>query len=322
MATTRAAETRDGVELTSLDGPLFDGAASNGTAHTKRDLVDYLDTVRHAILPAVAGRALSVVRVRPGQQPFMQKNLPRYAPDWIARTTVWAEASHREIAYPLFDDRRTLLWLANQRAVEYHPALIRAGERHASYLVLDLDPPEGDDFDHVVRAATLVRRVLDDLGLVGAVKTSGSKGVHIFVPITPVPVTDSAAATRALATRAEALDPQIATTAFIRADRAGKIFLDSTRAIGATVVAAYSPRVRPGLPVSFPVAWDDLPNVRPGDFTVATAPGLLGDGDPWAAALPEPQELPAELVEHGHTIPVARVAAMHEGKRRKRAREA
>ena len=197
MATTRAAETRDGVELTSLDGPLFDGAASNGTAHTKRDLVDYLDTVRHAILPAVAGRALSVVRVRPGQQPFMQKNLPRYAPDWIARTTVWAEASHREIAYPLCDDRRTLLWLANQRAVEYHPALIRAGEQHASYLVLDLDPPEGDDFGHVVQAAMLVRRVLDDLGLVGAVKTSGSKGVHIFVPITPVPVTDSAAATRA-----------------------------------------------------------------------------------------------------------------------------
>ena len=211
----------------------------------------------------MAGRALSVVRVRPGQQPFMQKNLPKYAPDWIARTTVWAEASHREIAYPLCDDRRTLLWLANQRAVEYHPALIRAGEQHATHLVLDLDPPEGDDFEHVVRAAMLIRRVLDDLGLVGAVKTSGSKGVHIFVPIVAVPVVDSAAATRALATRAEALDPEIATTAFIRADRAGKVFLDSTRSIGATVVAAYSPRIRPGLPVSFPVAWDDLPHVRP-----------------------------------------------------------
>ena len=108
--------------------PLFDEAG-----HTKRDLVDYLDAVRPAILPALAGRALSVVRVRPGQQPFMQKNLPRYAPDWIVRTTVWAEASHREIAYPLCDDRRTLLWLANQRAVEYHPALIRAGERHTTH---------------------------------------------------------------------------------------------------------------------------------------------------------------------------------------------
>jgi DNA ligase D-like protein (predicted polymerase) len=322
MARTRAAESRDGVELTSLDGPLFDQAG-----HSKRDLVDYLDAVGDAILPALAGRALSVMRVRPGQPPFMQKNLPKYAPDWIARTTVWAEASHREVTYPLCDDRRTLLWLANQRAVEYHPALIKVGERHATHLVLDLDPPEGDgpgsvNWDHVVRAAMLVRRVLDDLGLVGAVKTSGSKGVHVFVPITAVPLEDSAAATRALAVRAEALDPSIATTAFIRADRGGKVFLDSTRSIGATVVAAYSPRIRPGLPVSFPVAWDDLPQVTPADFTVATAPALLAGGDPWAAALPAPQELPAELVEHGHTVPVARVAAMHEGKRRKRAREA
>jgi bifunctional non-homologous end joining protein LigD len=311
---------RDGVELTSLDGPLFDGATVGGRPATKRDLVDYLDAVHHAILPGLAGRALSVVRVRPGQQPFMQKNLARYAPDWIARTTVWAEASQREISYPLCDDRRTLLWLANQRAVEYHPALIRAGERHTTHLVLDLDPPEGDDFGHVVRAAMLVRRVLDELGLVGAVKTSGSKGVHIVVPITPMPLEDSAAATRALAARAEALDPQIATTAFIRADRGGKVFLDSTRAIGATVVAAYSPRIRPHLTVSFPVSWDDLPHVAPADFTIATAPALLDGGDPWAAALPPPQELPAELVAHGRTIPVARVAAMHEGKRRKRAR--
>ena len=271
-ARTRAAETRDGVELTSLDGPLFDGAE-----HTKRDLVDYLDAVRHAILPALAGRALSVMRVRPGQQPFMQKNLPKYAPDWIARTTVWAEASHREIAYPLCDDRRTLLWLANQRAVEYHPALIRAGEQHADAPGARPRPAGGSTTSrHVVRAAMLIRRVLDDLGLVGAVKTSGSKGVHVFVPITPVPVVDSAAATRALAARAEALDPEIATTAFIRADRAGKVFLDSTRSIGATVVAAYSPRIRPGLPVSFPVAWADLPHVHPGRLHRVDRPGPAG----------------------------------------------
>jgi bifunctional non-homologous end joining protein LigD len=313
-----AVETRDGVELSSLDGPLFDGAVVGGRPATKRHLVDYLDAVRHALLPAVAGRALSVVRVRPGQEPFMQKNLPRYAPAWIKQTTVWAQASHREIHYPLCDDRRTLLWLANQRAVEYHPALIPAGQRHTTHLVLDLDPPEGDDFSHVVRAAVLVRRALDDAGLAGAVKTSGSKGVHVFVPITPVPVEDSAAATRALAARAEALDPEIATTAFIRDDRGGKVFLDSTRAIGATVVAAYSPRIRPGLTVSFPVSWDDLDRVTPADFTIATAPALLAGGDPWAAALPEPQDLPADLVAQGHTIPVARVQAMHEGKRRKR----
>jgi DNA primase len=129
-----------------------------------------------------------------------------------------------------------------------------------------------------------------------------------------------AAATRAIAARAERLDPELATTAFILEDRGGKVFLDSTRAGGATVAAVYSPRVRPGTPVSFPVPWDELDDVTPADFTVRSAPGLLGDRDPWAELMPPPQELPAELVEQGRTIPIARVQAMHEGKRRARAR--
>jgi DNA primase len=129
-----------------------------------------------------------------------------------------------------------------------------------------------------------------------------------------------AAATRALAARAEALDPAIATTAFIVEDRAGKVFVDATRAGGATVAAAYSPRLRPGTPVSFPLSWSELGDVRPADFTVHTALERLGDSDPWAEQMPAPQRLPDDLVEQGHTIPVARVAAMHEGKRRAKAR--
>ncbi len=100
------------------------------------------------------------------------------------------------------------------------------------------------------------------------------------------------------------------------------MFVDATRTGGATVVAAYSPRARPGLPVSFPVGWDDLAAVSPRDFTVRTVPGLLGGHDPWAEALARPQQLPTVLVEEGHAIPVARVAAMHEGRRRARARRA
>jgi DNA primase len=130
---------------------------------------------------------------------------------------------------------------------------------------------------------------------------------------------DVAAATRALAARAAALDPDLATTAYIKEDRHGRVFLDSTRSGSSTIVAAYSPRLRPGLPVSTPVAWDALADVRPGDVTVTTAAERIGDADPWTAALPEPQLLPADLLGEGHTIPVARVAAMHEGKRRKRA---
>ncbi|MET8147752.1 non-homologous end-joining DNA ligase [Actinoplanes sp. NPDC049668] len=312
-------EERDGVPLTNLDQELFPGAGA-----TKRDLVDYLDAVRDRIVPVLADRPLSVVRVLRGQDRFMQKNLPKYTPEWVPRTAVWAEASHREVQYALCNDRRTLLWFANQRAVEYHPTLMTIDDRdRPTHLIMDLDPPEGAAFDAVVRAAGLVRRALTDAGMSGAVKTSGSKGVHIFVPLDGNAATvDVAAATRALAARAERLDPELATTAFIREDRHGKVFLDATRAGGATVVAAYSPRIRPGVPVSFPVGWDDLGDVTPADFTVHTAPGLLKDRDPWADAMPAPQPLDAGLVEEGHTIPVARVAAMHEGKRRARAKRA
>src|SRR2546422_3880244 len=138
-----------------------------------------------------------------------------------------------------------------------------------------------------VRAAQLVRQALADVGLEGAVKTSGAKGVHVFVPVdAEASLEDSAAATRAIAVRAERLDPSIATTAFMKEDRGGKVFVDSTRAGGATVIAAYSPRVRPGVPVSFPVGWDDLDHIAPSDFTVHTALRQLGDRDPSAAQMP------------------------------------
>ncbi|MFI6994145.1 DNA polymerase domain-containing protein [Nonomuraea wenchangensis] len=308
-------ETREGVTLTNLDQPLFDGAEA-----TKRDLVDYLDAVADRLVPVLRDRALSVVRVRPGQEPFMQKNLPKYAPPWIERVSVWADSSRRQVTYALGNDRRTLIWFGNQRAVEFHPALF-AGD-HFTHLVLDLDPPEGaESFELAVRAAFLVRQALADAGLAGAVKTSGAKGVHVFVPVEPgIPMADLAAATRAIGARAERVDPGLATTAFIREDRAGKVFIDSTRAGGATVVAAYSPRIRPGVPVSFPVPWSDLDRVTPRDFTIRTAAALVEKADPWAGEMPEPQRLPAGLVEEGHTIPVARVQAMHEGKRRARAR--
>ena len=303
--------------LTNLDQPLFEGAGV-----TKRDLVDYLDAVSDRIVPELAGRPLSVVRVVRGQSPFMQKNVPKYTPDWVQTVTMWAEASKRSVSYALCNDRRTLLWFANQRAVEYHPTLIRADRQdRATHLVLDLDPPAADAFPLAVRAAQLVRRVLADAALEGAVKTSGAKGVHVFVPIEEqTAIDDAAAATRAIAARAESLDPALATTEYVRDERGGKVFIDSTRAGGATVVSAYSPRVRPGVPVSFPVSWAELDQVTPASFTVHNAARLVAERDPWAEQMPQPQHLGSDLIEEGRSIPVARVKAMHEGKRRARAR--
>jgi DNA ligase D-like protein (predicted polymerase) len=310
-------EERAGVRLTNLDQPLSPDAGA-----TKRDLVDYLDAIADRMLPGLAGRPLTVLRILRGQDPFMQKNVPKYTPDWVKTVPIWAEASKREVHYALCDDRQTLLWFANQRAVEYHPTLGLADNIYRpTHMVLDLDPPADDDFAVVVAVAHLVRQALTDSGLKGAVKTSGAKGIHIFVPIDDsAPVEDVAAATRALAARAEALDPAIATTAFIVEDRAGKVFVDSTRAGGATVAAAYSPRLRPGTPVSFPLDWTDLEHANPTEFTVHSAIDALDGSDPWAESMGEPARLPTDLIEQGHTIPVARVAAMHEGKRRARAR--
>jgi DNA ligase D-like protein (predicted polymerase) len=309
-------EVRDGVPLTNLDQPLFADAGA-----TKRDLVDYLDAVAERMLPGLADRPLSVIRILRGQDAFMQKNVPKYTPDWVSTVTLWAESSRREVSYAVADDRRTLLWFGNQRAIEYHPTLYRlADPGQPTELVLDIDPPEGPEFALAVRAAHLARQAVTEAGLDCAVKTSGAKGVHVIVPITGAGAEEAAAATRALAARAERLDPELTTTAFVREERHGKVFLDSTRAGGATVVAAYSPRLRPGVPVSYPVGWDDLDSVAPGDFTIHTALGRLGGADLWAAQRPEPQTLPAELVEEGRAIPIARVQAMHEGKRRARAR--
>ena len=189
-------DEREGVSLTNLDQSLFEGAEA-----TKRDLVDYLDEVSDRIIPQLEDRLLSVIRVLRGQKPFMQKNVPKYTPSWVRTVPVWAEVSKREVSYALCNDRRTLLWFANQRAVEYHTSLVRADNwTHPTHLILDIDPPEENAFPLAVGATKLVRQALADSGLAGAVKTSGAKGLHVFVPIDEqASIEDIAAATRALA---------------------------------------------------------------------------------------------------------------------------
>src|SRR5262249_6781920 len=172
MSCKSGGESRDGVSLTNLDQPLFDDAGA-----TKRDLVDYLDALHDRIIPVLRGRPLSVIRVLRGQAPFMQKNVPTYTPPWVRTVSMWAESSRRQVSYALCDDRGALLWFATRRAVEHPPTLFEADRwDRPSHLVLALDPPSADAFPLAVRAAHLVRQVLRDAGLDGAVKTSGSKG--------------------------------------------------------------------------------------------------------------------------------------------------
>src|ERR1700730_11187257 len=163
MTARTGGESRDGVPLTNLDEPLFDGAGA-----TKRDLVDYLDGVRDRLIPELEERPLSVIRVHRGAEAFMQKNVPKYVPSWLRTVQLWAETSKRDVSYALCNDRRSLLWFANQRAVEYHPTLVRADRLdRVTHLVLALDPPDADGFSMAVRVAHLVRQALASAGLEG-----------------------------------------------------------------------------------------------------------------------------------------------------------
>ena len=191
--------------LTNLDQPLFDGAGA-----TKRDLVDYLDAVRDRIIPVLEDRPLSVIRVHRGQEAFMQKNVPKYTPDVGAHgarsgprrrsarcPTRCATTAARCCGSPTSGrSSTTRRWSA------------ASDLDHMTHLVLDLDPPEGDAFPMAVARRAPRPPGAADVGLDGAVKTSGAKGVHVFVPIDDdVTMEDAAAATRAIAARAERLDP-------------------------------------------------------------------------------------------------------------------
>ncbi len=267
---------------------------------TKGDLVGYFDAVAPFILPALRNRPLTVIRFPDGLKggSFYQKDTPKYAPSWVRTISLRAESARRQVRYTLCNDKRTLRWLANQACIELHPWLSRADRlERPDHLVFDLDPPQ-DAFERSVQVALVLKEVLDEIGLDGLPKTSGGKGVHVYVPLQrryDYPVVRSAAL--AIGHRVEERMPEEATAEVRIAKRGGRVFLDPGRnAPGAHVVAPYSPRARPGGTVSFPVTWEDLGQVKPRDFTIRNVPGLLAKSDPWKKLMPRPQVLPREIV--------------------------
>lgn len=266
---------------------------------TKGDLIDYFERVAGFIVPAIRDRPLTVKRHPDGIRgfSFFQKNAPKYAPRWVRTVALPAESARREVKYILCNSERTLLWLANQASIELHPWLSRVDRlERPDHLVMDLDPPEGG-FDRAVEIAFLAKEILEGLGLSGAAKTSGAKGVHVFVPLQRrYHYREVRAAAEEVARRVEERSSGRATTEFHIAERRNRLFLDAGRnAPGAHVIAPYSPRARPAATVSYPVSWEELGGIRPEDFTIENVPGLLEKGDRWKELMPPPQALPAEL---------------------------
>ena len=281
MSGKAGGEERDGVALTNLDQPLFDGADA-----TKRDLVDYFDAIRDRILPVLEDRPLSVIRVHRGQEAFMQKNVPKYTPDVVPTVPMWAESSKREVSLRALQRSPHTALVREPTRGRVPPDALHgraARPRHASR---SRPRPARQPTRSRWSCASPIScdSALADVGLEGAVKTSGAKGVHVFVP-------DRHRNVRGLRRgdprhrrpAPSSSIPAIATTAFIKDDRGGKVFVDSTRVGGATVICAYSPRVRPGVPVSFPVAWDDLDE----RLARATSP-CTTRWSSWATATPGP----------------------------------
>jgi bifunctional non-homologous end joining protein LigD len=276
-----------GVEVKNLEKVFWPD-----TGQTKGDLLEYLDAASPYLLPFLRDRPLTVIRYPDGigGPSFYQKNTPKYAPDWVKTVKLPSPGSQRgEVSYTLCNSKRTLMWLANQASIEFHPWLSLVDRiEQPDFLVFDLDPPPGR-FEVAVDVAFVARDVLADAGLRAVPKTSGSKGVHLYVPLQRrhhYRVVRRVAAD--MAARIEEAVPDLATSEFRIAKRGGRLFLDVGRnAPGAHIVAPYSPRAREGATVSFPVAWEDLKKIRPQDFTIGSVPGILARrGDLWRKLQP------------------------------------
>ncbi|WP_119459670.1 non-homologous end-joining DNA ligase [Rhodospirillaceae bacterium SYSU D60014] len=287
----RAAIEIAGVRLTHPDRLLYAGGEGEGL--TKRGLAEYYAAVADWILPHLVGRPLSLVRCPAGQgsKCFFQRHAGSGVPDDLKRLPV-AERNGAAI-YLAVDNLAGLVSLVQMGVLEIHPWGARADDpERPDRLIFDLDPAEGLSWDRVVEAALELRARLTALGLESFVKTTGGKGLHVVLPLARRQDWEQARGFAKAMAEAMARDrPSAFTSAAAKAARPGKIFIDYLRnAHGASAIAPYSTRARPGAPVATPLAWAELeqPALRPGDFTVATLPRRLsglgrdpGGGDPW-----------------------------------------
>jgi len=252
---------------------------------TKGELVAYYRDVADLMVPELRGRPLSVVRYTKGidQGGFFQKHYQKHFPAWLDHVVAGGKT---RVDYPIVDSAAGLVYMANQGSIELHVWTSRKDALdRPDLLVLDLDPPDGR-FDLVRRTAGLVRALFEQLGLPAFVKLTGSKGMHVVAPLDDAATFDEVGA---LGTRIGAVlcrrHPDLLTMELYKKDRKDRLFVDVMRnAIGATLVAPYSLRGRPGAPVSAPIAWSDV------DDPALTADGvrlrelrarLDRRGDPW-----------------------------------------
>jgi DNA ligase D len=283
------------VEITHPGKVLF-----AGTGHTKLDLARYYQAVEAPILAAMGGRPVLLQRFPHGAEgpSFFQKRVPDRRPDWL-RTTVVATPNGTTSDALVAADLAHVLWAVNLACLGFHVWPNRADDPdHADELRIDLDPTPGVDFEMVREAAHEVDVLLRDVGLVGWPKTTGNRGIHVYLRLRPAwsPI-DVRSAAVAVARELERRRPELLTAAWWKEERGRRVFVDfNQNAPHKTVFGAWSVRARPGAQVSTPFGWEELAAVDPDALTIdSVVERVAAGGDPWAGSTAQSLEPLLEL---------------------------
>ncbi len=278
--------------ITHADKVLF---AERG--ETKGDLAEHYERVAGPLMRTMGGRPVLLQRFPEGAggPSFFQKRVPKNAPDWLQTTTVATPNGTTSQAL-VAADLDHVLWAVNLGCLGFHvwPYLAAEGDEHANELRIDLDPTPGIDFTHIRRAAQELQALFTEVGITGYPKTTGNRGLHVYVRLEPR--WDSyqvRAAAVAVARELERRRPDLLTAAWWKEERGQRVFVDyNQNAPHKTVFGAWSVRARPGAQVSTPIGWDELDDVHPDQFTIASMADRLEQvGDPWLRMNEHPQSL-------------------------------
>ncbi|TMC49340.1 MAG: ATP-dependent DNA ligase [Chloroflexi bacterium] len=286
------------VIITSPDKVFF---AERG--ETKLDLVHYYQAVEEPLLRAMRDRPVLLQRFPHGAggSSFFQKRIPDSHPDWL-QTTIVSTPNGTTSRALVAADLAHVLWAVNLACIGFHVWPAQASDPdHADELRIDLDPSPGVTFPMVQEAAREVRALLDELGIVGLPKTTGNRGIHVYVRLEPRWTSYQVrAAAVAVARELERRRPELTTAAWWKEERGRRVFVDfNQNAPHKTIFGAWSVRARPGAQVSTPFTWDELDAIDPDSLSIATVPARVArQGDPWASMTAAPQSLEPLLALH------------------------
>jgi bifunctional non-homologous end joining protein LigD len=250
------------LSLTNLDKILYPA-----TGFTKGQVVDYYVRIAPVLVPHLAGRPLTMKRYPGGvdQEYFFEKNAPMHRPDWVETAPVWSEGNKRTIHYLLANDLPTLVWIANLASIELHPSLSLSTDiTMPTMIVFDLDPGPPANIVQCAQVGLWVREIFDHFGLQSFPKTSGSKGLQIYVPLnTKTTYEQTKAFAHALARLLEHEHPELVVSDMKKAVRTDKVFVDwSQNDQHKTTISVYSLRAREHPTVSTPVTWEEVEQAR------------------------------------------------------------